>query len=745
MKKFTSTVIALAAAIASNAAVVNFSYNTDNGELAAFGYDKKETLNVAIRIDDPSLVGAKVTSMSVPVTIDFKTVGLGECSAFLTTELSRDGKTNVADICTEAAVVDEKGNLTCTFSQPYTITDKGVYVGYSIPIVSYPDGASVKPIAVVDGVNNNGLYIFASRSVISWTSKSADLGAVSAMVVTLDADLPANAAALSLNPKYVALCGENNNIKARLSNFGLNAIGSIEYSYTIADKTTVASVDVSPEIAANFGASGSVTLDIEAPAKSGEYNMEVTLTKVNGVAYDGNTASAQVIVSPIPVANRPLVEEFTGLWCGNCPLGYAALETLNEAFPGDFVALAYHNGDPMEVMSSYPVDVNSYGYPCATVNRDGLYTPSRLYSTWPAAADKIVNSVVSVDLEWANEEKTIIRSTTKVQFAEDQKGTDYRIGACLVSDGLTNPSWVQSNYFSSNAPTGNKIFDELFIGTSSQVTGLVFNDVVLSFPNKYGKANSLPAQVKAVQEVTYVEDFDLNKIRNTGALPSNPIQNIENLRVVGVLFNSKGAPLNCASSAYSTAGGKLDYVGLAAPVIYNYSIAADGKSADVTFSLPAEYIGDDIELIPNGTPIGTGSSVSKYFRFAIYVNGKIYTFTPAAYPGLKSDANNIVFADSDVKNITYADGRMTVKVFADDIKELGVQSIYLYGSAFESTVTIADENTSISEFEADGVTVKSVSYYDLQGREISAPRAGSIAVCRMEMTDGSVRSQKVKY
>lgn len=745
MKKFTSTVIALAAALATNAAVVNFTYNTDNGELASFGYDKKETVYVAIRIDDPSLVGAKVTSMSVPVTVDFKTTTLGQCTAFLTTELDRDGKTNLADICTENASIDENGTLSCTFSEPYTITDKGVYVGYSLPIESFPANASVKPVAVVDGVAAGGLYVFASRSVIQWTAKSSDLGAVSAMVVTLDADLPANAAAISLNPRYVALCGEKNIIKARISNFGLNEISSVEYSYTIGDKTSVASAEVSPAVSANFGATGTASLEIEAPAANGEYNMELTLTKVNGETYAGNTASAQVVVSAIPVTNRPLVEEFTGLWCGNCPLGYAALETLNEAFPGEFVALAYHNGDPMEVMSSYPVDVNSYGYPCATVNRDGLYTPSRLYSTWPAAADKIVNSVVSVDLSWANEEKTIIRSTTKVQFAEDQKGADYRIGACLVSDGLTNPSWVQSNYFSSNAPTGNKIFDELFIGTSSQVAGLVFNDVVLSFPNKYGKTNSLPAQIKAVQEVTYVEDFDLNKIRNTGALPSNPIQNIEDLRVVGVLFNSKGAPLNCASSAYSTAGGKLEYVGLAAPVIYSHSIAADGKSAEVTFSLPAEYIGGDVSVIPNGTPVGTGSSVSKYFRFAIYVNGGIYTFTPAAYPGLKSDANNIVFADSDVKNITYADGKMTVKVFADDIKELGVQSIYLLGSAYESQVTICDESNSISEFEAEGAAVRSVSYYDLQGREISAPRAGSISVCRMVMTDGSVRSSKVKY
>lgn len=735
MKKIISTVVALAAAISTNAAVVDFTYNTGNGTIVSYGFDKKETVNVAIRIADPSFVGATVTSMSVPVT-DLKSIDAGECKAFLTTELNRDGKTNVADICTESAVIDANGNLTCTFSQPYTITEKGVYVGYSMPTIT----SSARPVAVVKGVAADGLYVFASSSLLKWTAMSANLGYVSAMVVTLGgADRPANAASISLNAKYVALCGEKNDLQATVSNLGLNEVRSIGYTYTIDGKTANATVDVSPAVVASYGATGAVSLQIEAPTASGVYDLELTLTAVNGEAYDGNKATAKVVVSSIPVANRPLVEEFTGLWCGNCPRGYAALETLNEEYPGEFVALAYHNGDPMEVMTSYPMNIS--GYPAAAINRSGIIDPNDLYKKWPVAAEELATSVVSVDLSWVNEEKTVLRSVTKVQFAEDQNGADYRIGACLVSDGLTSPSWIQSNYYASTAPTGNKLFDELFVGTSAQVAGLVFNDVVLSFPNKFGKSGSVPAQVKAVQEVTYIEDFDLNAIRNTGQLPSNPIQNIENLRVVGVLFDSKGNPVNCASSAHATAGGELEYVGLAAPVIYSHSIADDGKSAEITFSLPAKYIGGDIELTPNGTPLG--NSVTTYFRFAIYVNGEIYTFKKSKYQNLKNDANNIVFASSDVENMTFNDGKMTVKVFADNIKELGVQSIYIIGSAYESQVTIADESTSIGEVETDGVTVKSMSFYDLQGREITAPRAGTIAVCRMVMTDGTVRSSKL--
>lgn len=750
MKKITASIVALAAAAAVNASVVDFTYNRAGDVASRYGYDKKEVVNVAIRINEPGLVGSKVTSMSVPVSVNLEANKIGDCTAFLTTELKRENKANVANICTEAATLKD-GMLTCTFSEPYTITEEGVYVGYTIPVEEVSQSTGCKPIAVVAGVEADGLYIYATRSVLNWTSKSADLGAVSAMVVKLEGNYNADAAGISLNPKYAAVSNSKTDIMVKFSNFGTNELKTVEYTYKLGDKTATAVKELNPPVEASFGAYTSSTIEIETPAKNGVYTLEVVLTKANGVACAESKATAEFTVAPFVAVNRPLVEEFTGLWCGWCPRGYAAMEQLDMDFPETFIGLAYHNGDPMAVMSQYPVGIQ--GYPSAAINRGSVIDPGNLPSLWPKEAAKTANSCVEVELSWANEEKTILRSTTKVRFTEAQKGANYRVGACLVADGLTDPTWEQSNYYYNSTPTGVPLLDELFVGKKSAVTGLKFNDVVLSFPNPYGTTTGIPAEIPQYGEITYVEDFDLNKVRNIEKFFTNPIQDIEKLRVVGILFTSGGAPVNSGTSAYSTAGGKLDFVGVDAPVVSSYNIADDGASAEITFTCPTTYngiqkvSGVDI-LTPNGTILSSTGKPTTYFHFSIYVNGKLYTFTTANYPGLSKNSTDIVYAAGTAENISFGDNSMTVKVFGEDIKNLGVQTNYVYGlTTLSSEITTVGEETGIKEIESAEVEagVASVGYYDLQGREISKPRAGQIAVRRVILTDGSVNASKVRF
>ncbi|MDE7110309.1 MAG: hypothetical protein K2O38_00215 [Muribaculaceae bacterium] len=730
MKKISAIMVALAATIAANASIVDFTYNRAGDVASRFGYDKKEVVNVAIRIKEPGLVGCKVTSMSVPVSVNLEATTLGECTAFLTTELKRENKANVANICTEAATL-KNGQLSCTFSEPYTITEEGVYVGYTIPVEEVSASVGCKPIAVVAGTDADGLYIYATRSVLNWTSKSVDLGAVSAMSVTLDGEFAADAAGISLNSKYALVGGEKSEIMVKFSNYGTNELKSVEYTYSIGDKSGTAVKELSPAVEASFGSFVNSTISIDVPEQSGTYNLEVTLKKANGVECSANKSTAEVSVAPFVPVNRPLVEEFTGLWCGWCPRGYAAMEQLDIDFPETFVGLAYHNSDPMAVMSSYPVGIS--GYPSATINRGTVFDPGNLTSSWPKEAAKIANSNVQVELSWANEEKTILRSTTKVRFLENQKGADFRIGACLVADGLEDPSWEQSNYYYNSAPTGVPLLDELFVGQKAAVTGLKFNDVVLSFPNPYGVAQGIPAEIKQYEEVTYVEDFDLNAVRNIEKFFTNPIQNIEKLRVVGVLFDKAGAPVNSGSSAYSTAGGKINFVGVDTPVISDVVVAADGASADVTFTCPTTYDGKQDVLIPNGTKVG--SNETTYFHFSIYVNGSSepYKFTTDNYPGLTRNATDVIFGVTNVENMSFADNKMTVKVFCSEIKNIGVQTNYVYGrTTLNSQIAAFGDETSIREVEAidadSEISAGKVSFFDLQGRAIGAPRAGQIVI-----------------
>lgn len=747
MKKFTSSIIALAAVVAANATVVDFTYNYNGKPALAFGYNKKETLNIAIRINEPGLVGSKVTSMSVPVTTDLEANILGECSAFLTTELEKESKNNVANICTEPATITD-GILTCTFSQPYTITEEGVYVGYTLPLETLSATSKYNPIAVVEGSDPNGLFIFSTRSVISWVAKSQDLGAVSAMSVTLDGDFSANAGSLTLDKKYVLISGKKNDIPVKISNYGSEKINSIEYTYTVGTVTATEVKELNPAIDAKFGAHINTTIEVEAPETCGSFPMEMTLTKVNGTEVPAVKLTSDVIVSPFVAHNRPLVEEFTGLGCGWCPRGYAALETLREEYPETFIALAYHSDmfgpDPMQTTASFPVNIN--GLPSACVNRTSVIDPSNLFSMWPATADKAADSNVEVDLSWADEEKTTLRATVKIRFLENQSGSNFRVGACLVEDDMTDPAWAQSNYYSTQQKTGIKILDDLFVGKSNPVYGLTFNDVMLSFPNPLGVANKLPKEIAQYEEVTYVEDFDLNQVRNLETFYKNPIQNIEKLRVVGVLFDKNGKPLNSGTSAYSTAGGELVQPAIANPVITAMTPAKDGNPAEITFTCPTTYGGELGILKPNGTPVGNGTTKTSYFRVGLYVNGEPYTFEMDKYSGLNKNESTIVYG-AELGNTSFANQQMTVKVFADNIETIGVQSNYVYGKTTLASETIeTDAKVEFSSIETVNAapSVTAVKFYDLQGREISSPRQGQIVISRKQMTDGTVKASKIR-
>lgn len=737
MKKFTSFLFTMAAAMSVQAAsTIDFTYNRAGGEVMGYGFNKIETINVAIRINEPALVGAQITSMSVPVTTDLELNVVGECSAFLSTKLDRAGAANVADICTETATIDDKGVLTCTFSEPYTITEEGVYVGYTMPFSAR--SADLYPIAVAEGENADGLYILASRSCISWQAKSEALGAVSAMAVTITGEFPENGVGVTLDSSYNLVGGEENEVTFRMSNYGTNAVSSFDYSYKIGSLSGTGSKELAQTIN-GVGAFAQCSVPVNVPAEIGQTTMEFTVTKVNGAEISPVTSYADVNITPFKLVNRPVAEEFTGLWCGWCPRGYAAMETLKEAYGSDFTGLAYHDSDPMATISKYPISVS--GYPTATVNRAKLIDAGEILTAWPAAAAKSTNSNVEVEIDWANEEKTIIRATVKVRFLEDQKGSDYRIGACLVADGMTNPKWGQNNSYSNQGMQSNELLNELFVGKASIIYGLPFNDVVISFPNLYGLTTGIPADIKQYETVTYTEEFDLNACRNLETFFTNPIQDIEKLRVVGILFDKNGYPLNSATSDYSTAGGETDRPKVGAPVITGLVPAKNGQPAEITFTCPTTYGGQEGILKPNDTPIGSNGAVTSYFRVALYVDGKPYTFKMSDYLGLKKNETTLVFGNREIGNTSFADNQMTIKVFVDEASTFGVQSCYVYGTTtLESDITSIDANEELAIIAVESTSDVPTTYYDLQGRRVSAPRAGQLLI--VKSAEGT---KKIRY
>lgn len=90
----------------------------------------------------------------------------------------------------------------------------------------------------------------------------------------------------------------------------------------------------------------------------------------------------EVVANNYKFAHRALVEDFTGAWCGYCPLVAHDIEELEKTDADKFQAIAIHNGDKFDFFKKQRPVYENYmwdklgvprgerGYPAAFVNRN---------------------------------------------------------------------------------------------------------------------------------------------------------------------------------------------------------------------------------------------------------------------------------------------------------------------------------------------------------------------------------------
>ena len=253
---------------------------------------------------------------------------------------------------------------------------------------------------------------------------------------------------------------------------------------------------------------------------------------------------------------RPLVEEYTGLWCGSCPSGYVALEEAFDEYGRDFVAIAYHINDAIQTHAQYPPAPN--GLPAAMVNRKTVTSMHSIGQVWAETREDGTDADVALEVGWTSEAQTSVRAKGSVTFMTDHKAADYRFAFVLVADGLTNRAWGQANYYSGTLAGGK--YWPIFTKGGGMVYGLKFNNVPMIAKNPLGIEKSLPTTIEA--GTTYEYDYEFNladaKTWNTG---SAIIQDKGMLRVIMFIYDGKTRqPLNSISSGYMSEAGLLSGV-----------------------------------------------------------------------------------------------------------------------------------------------------------------------------------------
>ena len=542
---------------------IDFGYYTGDEDVnAATNNYKTETYDVAVLVKDDAMTGALIESITFPLQ---QVDGVSGINVFLTSQLRVENGENKPDLVVKGVTPTEAGFITVKLDKPYTIPESGVYVGYSLTIDEVNSVETAMPIAITNKADEHGFFLHTSGGFLKWLNVSEGFGGSSLVQVTLaGSTIKADAVApASVDKTQYVKTGEAIELPVTFINHGANGIQSFDVDYTVGSQSGTRHFDVSPAVAGFYGKSIEKTLQLPAITEKGSYEVELVVTKVNGQANQDNFPSGSIKLQAINTVpkHRALLEEYTGFWCGYCPRGFAALETLAALYPDDYVLMSYHNGDDLEIMDVDMFPNNVTGFPSAFIDRiQGVdpYYGSSQNTEMGVADDLAARSKVfgmadlAISAALSNDGTEVVISTD-VTFPADIADNRYMLNYALLEDGLTDPAWGQSNYYAGGALGYPAYMDEFTTTDQGSIYGLVFNDVVIQMSYTNFIPNTLPVSITADVPVHHDYLFSLAGCYNTAY--ENIVQDKSKLKVVVMLVDpATGEVLNANVAKVSTNG-----------------------------------------------------------------------------------------------------------------------------------------------------------------------------------------------
>lgn len=329
-----------------------------------------------------------------------------------------------------------------------------------------------------------------------------------------------------------------------------------------------------------------------AVAVGGIYDFTVSVTTANDSDATNNTLNHKISGLSFLPERSVVIEEGTGTWCGWCPRGAVAMETMqNDGQRNHFIGIAVHGGnqgsDPMEV-NAYSAGANYPGYPNMNVNRffKGRSVSTGLMRAYYDLAHQIpTNSSIYIDNVTYDQTTRDWKADVFVKWATKIMD-DHRIAIVLVEDGVTGTGsgYNQKNYYHSGqagALSGAGISNWVGAGNPVPAAQMTYNHVgrELVGGNYNGISGSLtiPAQPN-----------DLNTYSASGTL--NSAWDASNVKLVamvikqstGEIMNANETHWSLASVEESTIENVNVYPNPATDVL---NVAFEAKNADYTVSL----------------------------------------------------------------------------------------------------------------------------------------------------------------
>lgn len=265
-----------------------------------------------------------------------------------------------------------------------------------------------------------------------------------------------------------------------------------------------------------------------------------------------------------------LIEEFTGEWCGWCPLGMMELESLINQYGDTLIVIAVHTDDPMESPSaSGMIAAWMSSAPSAIINRDfDTILDSQIFGTdkWDEVIARQIKTPApcNVQLSYSyNETSREIDAVVTATFITDYIG-DGRLNLFIFEDSVIGVS--QSNYLSGESDFINTPFYSLPDHIDSFCHQHVLREMV---GESYGIDSIIPDTVYSGQQFQHNFHY---------TIPDE--YNIENLHIIGVVQQYKGLKkyrkiLNSTHSKFNVQGTGIEGYSSNSGVIISPNPAVD--------------------------------------------------------------------------------------------------------------------------------------------------------------------------
>ena len=403
---------------------------------------------------------------------------------------------------------------------------------------------------------------------IAFRNNSNDMHVLGIDNIIVDEVQSNNAKLESLNITPYSAAPASINIQGTVKNVGGNTITALDITWSDGINSytdNLNGLNILPSSTYNFTHADQLSI----PA-AGNVNIVVTIDMVNSNIdpdMSNNTLSSNAtVLSSIP-EKYTVGEEKTGSWCGWCPRGAVALAEM-EATP-NFIGIAVHNGDPMEI-SSYDGGIGTYipgGYPGGGVDRVLDGDPS----DFSMLHNQRVNDIVPCGVNSINASfdgtTNLISVSTEIEAFGEMSG-NFRLSCVIVEDDLVSSGsgWPQVNYYSGGG-SGVMAFPPNVNGGYNFSTG---NDPAqpsdfggydhvarsLSSNNILGDPNSLPAGLVNVGTYNYTfSDVSINSLIAYNAVGFDWTKAYAVVMIInastGEILNAKKAALSINNPASS--------------------------------------------------------------------------------------------------------------------------------------------------------------------------------------------------